>query len=131
MKKLLNVFALIACFTFLASSSLDAQAVVRNATDCTFRVQITYAKIGLCEAQGTVTINVAPFTMVSPIIPPGHEIIESQGIALSPDSCPFGIGGNCSAFPLVDDVNCDPLSVSTICGNYTAEWTSLGIWIHP
>ncbi len=124
MKKILSVFTLIACFTFLASTSSQAQ-VVRNATPCTFQVEVTYAKIGLCEPQGTINISIAPFTMVSLVIPPGHEIIESRGA--SQTSCAYNIGGACSTFPLVDNVSC--AAPATVCDNYIAEWTAFGVWL--
>ncbi len=128
MKKLINVFTLIACFSFLATSS-NAQTV-RNDIGCSFIVEVTYAKIGDCAPEGSVFVPVSAFSN-TPItgIPAGYEMIQARGA--SSTFCGFGVGGACSAFDVTDVVNCSPGNLSTACDNYTVDYvSSLLVRIH-
>ncbi|MEO1260152.1 MAG: hypothetical protein AAFZ15_15260 [Bacteroidota bacterium] len=128
MKKFFNLFALVFCFTFLATTAVDAQ-IVRNDVNCEFTIQITYAKMGQCTPEGSFFVTVDPLSTESltSMIPADTEIIRARG--RSTTLCSFHIGATCTSLPQTEVKVCIP-PPSTNCDNYTADWESFGVWLH-
>ena len=136
MKKFLNLFALVFCVAFFAPTITSAQTVgtVRNDTNCTFTLRITYAKEFFpCQGPEFTPVTVQAFSSQTFTVPADMVVIEASGS--SQTSCRFDIGSApCSTFPASVTVSCLP-PPTTACNNYTAEWInaanpSLGVWIH-
>jgi len=117
MKKLLNFALLVACFSFLASTSVSAQDFIKNGTDCKILVKVAYGPVGpSCATTGTIQMISYPGTSVSIGVPPGTEIKAAKGTYISPAAnCPFYVGLPCSGLPLIDSVTC-----GSSCGDYKA-----------
>ena len=126
MKKLIQLFALVLCFSFLAATVANAQNIVRNNTACAFTVTVEYGDVsgGNCNIVGTVTITAPAMSntwipildFYSPIVAYGNYF----GVGL--DACAFYVEHPCNGTQQINNVTC-PLA----CGNYSATYvTGLG-----
>ncbi|MEM9822831.1 MAG: hypothetical protein AAF985_17250 [Bacteroidota bacterium] len=119
MKKFIHASLLATCLVLLTGSSLIAQDVIKNNTDCLFRVRLAYGPVGpSCNATGFIDVFVSGGTAVNAGIPAGTEIKYTKGAYTFAGSlsCPFYIGLSCSPYPLAVGVSC-----STFCGSYKAK----------
>ena len=117
MKNILSLFALIACFTFLASSSAVAQDTYANYTNCPFDIKIVYGDSGTCTVQGVLTISIGANSTGSAGIPNGTEILYLKG-RYQGTNCAFYVGqSTCSPYTDTDDVTC-----GSGCGNYSVNF---------
>ena len=114
---------LIGCFFMVSISSINAQEVIKNKTNCTFEVKVAYGNAGnVYDVAGFETITVAPLTQVSANVPSGFEILYAKGRPAGTGiSCAFyiGNGGPCTGYSGTAVVNC-----STGCNDYTADLIS-------
>ncbi len=126
MKKFLQVFTFVACFLMVSSTTVSAQDIVRNITNCDVQVRVGYGPIGGCAITGIVNAVVPSNSTISLGFPAGNEIIRSQGRYTVSPSCSYDIGLPCTGLPLT------VLSVcSSACNDYKARLYPLrGILIY-
>ncbi len=130
MKKFINLTLLMTCLVMLTTTSILAQDIVRNSTNCTFLVRVAYGPVGPgCAATGFADATVPANTQVNVGIPAGTEIKYAKGaytLLGGGLACPFYIGLPCSPYPLAVGVLC-----STPCGDYKARlYPGLGIHLY-
>ena len=127
MKKLINLFSLLLCFSFLASNSINAQNLIRNTTECTFSITVEYGDLnGGCIIVGSVTFNVPPSSITQiPILDLYSPITVSGNYdGVDYDGCAFYVEDPCNGNQQINTVN--PCTLG--CGNYTAAfYTGLDI----
>lgn len=114
----------------MTSATLVAQDIVRNSTNCTFRVRVAYGPSSFsCAPAGFADAIVPPNTQVNVGIPAGTQILYAKGayvVGLGGLTCPFYIGLPCSPYPLAVGVNC-----TTPCGDYKARlYPGVGIRLY-
>ena len=126
MKTLINVFSLVLCFTFLASTAANAQSGIRNMTDCEFVVAVEYGDVANCSVVDRIEVIVQPMSTTILPIPNNTGIITAKG-AYDNNlvvNCPFLVGAANCGYPTSDSVTC-----SIECGDYTAVLSSGSIMI--
>lgn len=115
MKNICTLVALIGCFTFLASSSVSAQDLIGNYTDCDIVVKVGYGPVGSCTVTGYASATIPANSNMNVGIPAGTEIILAKGKYAFGPFCAFYVGQSCSPYSNTDNVSC-----SGNCGDYTA-----------
>lgn len=127
MKKFIQLFAIVGCLLMVSTSTITAQDLVRNITNCDVNVRVGYGPIGGCTLAGIVNALVPAGTTISLGFPAGNEIIQSKGAYTAAPSCAYYIGLPCTSYPLVDFVPCP----SSACNDYKARLYPLrGILIY-
>lgn len=125
MKKLFVLAALVACCSFF-TSSVNAQGIVRNYTDCDVLVKVAYGDIGSCDWEGFITVIVPANGQVDVGLPAGKEIVAAKGKYDGVSGCAFYVGQDCTQYDYTTDVDC-----SGGCGDYSVSFNpSIGIKIY-
>ena len=121
MKNLLSLILLVACCSFLASTTASAQDLVINYTNCDFKVKVSYGPTGSCTSTGTIVANVPANTSINLGLPAGTQIIAAKGAYDNGGgslACPFYVGqAACTSYPQLTTVSC-----STNCGDYIVSF---------
>ena len=65
MKKLVKFSTLVVCLTLFTFSLVNAQNVVRNNTNCSFTLSISYGSVATCTAVGSVNMVVPAMSQLA------------------------------------------------------------------
>lgn len=106
-------------FTFASTSSVNAQGLIINNTDCELSIKVRFGSLN-CVSQGTVGVVTPPNGLTPIPIPVGTSIIEAKGLYSGGNFiggiCLFNIGIACSGLSTSDAVSCQEA-----CLDYTAD----------
>ena len=118
-----NIFALIVlagCFTIFTSTTTSAQDIVKNSTNCDFRITVLYGPGHSCLGLGSITKVVPANSQVNLGIPAGNVIIKAEGgytVPVSSSSCYFAVGLSCTGHSTNEVIFC-----VGGCGNYEVTY---------
>lgn len=106
MKKFVQL-SLVACMFLLTASTVLAQDLVLNQTNCDVFVRVAYGPTTSCTSTGFIDAVVPAGTSINMGIPAGTQILGAKGgYTASLPGCSFLVALNCWGGPLTDFVPC-------------------------